>query len=76
MWVSKEKFAEAIIALGADEIQAMIDEDHGAEAVCSFCNNKYEYSEDELTALKEEALGGKTKWNIQWKNRQWKFPIV
>lgn len=55
---SKEKFGEAIIALGADEIQAMIDEDHGAEAVCSFCNNKYEYSEDELTALKEEALGG------------------
>ena len=32
---SKEKFAEAIIALGAEEIQAMIDEDRGAEAVCS-----------------------------------------
>ena len=36
----------------------MIDEDHGAEAVCSFCNNKYEYSEQELLALKEEAVGG------------------
>ena len=56
---SKEKFGEAIIALGAEEIQAMIDEDHGAEAVCSFCNNKYEYSEAELSELKAEALGGK-----------------
>jgi len=37
----------------------MIDEDHGAEAVCSFCNNKYEYSEAELSELKAEALGGK-----------------
>ncbi len=36
----------------------MIDEDHGAEAVCSFCNNKYKYSEEELAGLKKEALGG------------------
>lgn len=55
---SKEKFSEAIIALGAEEIQAMIDEDHGAEAVCAFCNNKYQYDEEELLALKNEALGG------------------
>ncbi|WP_368251914.1 Hsp33 family molecular chaperone HslO [Enterococcus sp. 2201sp1_2201st1_B8_2201SCRN_220225] len=52
---SKEKFATAIITLGAEEIQGMIDEDHGAEAVCSFCGEKYEYSEAELVALKEEA---------------------
>lgn len=56
---TKEKFAEAIIALGPDEIQAMIDEDHGAEAVCAFCNNKYQYTEEELTALKAEAGGAK-----------------
>lgn len=51
---SKEKFAEAIIALGAEEIQGMIDEDHGAEAVCAFCGNKYEYSEAELQELLSE----------------------
>ena len=51
---SKEKFAEAIIALGAEEIQAMIDEDHGAEAVCSFCNNKYKYSEEELAWIERK----------------------
>ncbi|MCF0230850.1 MAG: Hsp33 family molecular chaperone HslO, partial [Enterococcus sp.] len=50
------KFGEAIIALGAEEIQAMIDEDHGAEAVCQFCNNKYHYSEEELIELRDEAI--------------------
>lgn len=54
---SKEKFGKAIIGLGSDEIQAMFDEDHGAEAVCRFCNNRYEYSEADLMALKKEALG-------------------
>lgn len=52
---SKDKFSRAIISLGKDEIQAMIDEDHGAEAVCSFCGEKYSYTEAELVALKEEA---------------------
>jgi molecular chaperone Hsp33 len=33
----------------------MIDEDHGAEAVCSFCGNKYHFDETELAALKKEA---------------------
>ncbi|MFV0557126.1 MAG: Hsp33 family molecular chaperone HslO [Enterococcus sp.] len=55
---SKEKFGTAIITLGAAEIQAMIDEDHGAEAVCSFCGNKYHFDEVELAELKAEA-GGK-----------------
>lgn len=52
---SKEKFGTAIIALGPDEIQEMIDEDHGAEAVCAFCNEKYQFSEADLEALKAEA---------------------
>lgn len=54
---SKEKFGAAIIALGVAEIQDMIEEDHGAEAVCSFCNNNYHYSETDLEALKVEAQG-------------------
>ena len=55
---SKEKFASAIITLGAEQIQELIDQDHGAEAVCAFCNNKYEYSEADLNELKQEILGG------------------
>lgn len=29
----------------------MIKEDHGAEAICHFCGNKYNYSEVELEDL-------------------------
>ncbi|MBO0467304.1 Hsp33 family molecular chaperone HslO [Enterococcus plantarum] len=53
---SKEKFGTAIIAVGLDEINAMIEEDHGAEAVCQFCGDKYHYSEDDLIELRDEAI--------------------
>lgn len=52
---SKERFADAIVALGKEEIQDMINEDHGAEAVCHFCRSKYEFTEEELEELKAEA---------------------
>ncbi|MDT2645134.1 Hsp33 family molecular chaperone HslO [Enterococcus dongliensis] len=54
---SKEKFASAIITLGPEQIQELIDQDHGAEAICAFCNNKYQYSEADLYELKQEILG-------------------
>lgn len=53
---SKEKFARAIISVGKEAIEEMINEDHGAEAVCQFCENKYQYTEEELQVLLEEAL--------------------
>jgi len=52
---SKERFANAIISLGEDEIRDMIQEDGQAEAQCHFCNEKYIYSEAELEQLMEEA---------------------
>lgn len=54
---SKERFATGLISLGTQELQEMIDEDHGAEAVCTFCGNKYTFNEQELEGLKQEALG-------------------
>src|SRR5690625_7273225 len=39
---SKERLEQAITGLGNDEIQAMIDEHHGAEATCHFCNEIYQ----------------------------------
>ncbi|WP_096272366.1 Hsp33 family molecular chaperone HslO [Paucisalibacillus globulus] len=48
---SKERLANAIIGLGNDEIRQMIDEDHGAEASCHFCNEKYHFTEEELEEL-------------------------
>lgn len=48
---SKEKFADKIRGIGNKEIQAMIDEDHGAKVICNFCESEYQYSEDDLKAL-------------------------
>src|SRR5690625_2678132 len=50
---SKERIEQAIIGLGNEEIQAMISEDHGAEATCHFCNEAYHFTEDELEKLKQ-----------------------
>ncbi len=52
---SKERFANAIVSLGKDEIQQMIEEDGGAEAVCHFCRRKYHYSVEELEELQAAA---------------------
>ncbi|MGO1918321.1 MAG: Hsp33 family molecular chaperone HslO [Alkalibacterium gilvum] len=52
---SKERFKDAIVSLGETEIQEMIDEDHGADAVCHFCRTNYHFSEEELENLKQET---------------------
>lgn len=48
---SREKMLTAIEGLGAEEIQCMIEEDHGAEATCHFCNETYQVTEEELKSL-------------------------
>ena len=48
---SKEKIHALIAAMPAEEIQSMIDENHGAEADCRFCNKHYIFTEDELKAM-------------------------
>lgn len=48
---SKEKMTSALMTVGKEEIQAMIDEDHGCEMTCHFCNTKYQFSEEELKEL-------------------------
>ncbi|MFC6293812.1 Hsp33 family molecular chaperone HslO [Lactiplantibacillus daoliensis] len=54
---SKERFAESLMALPKHEVQAMIDEDHGAEAVCHFCGDKYQFSVAELQAVLSRSHG-------------------
>lgn len=48
---SFERMKNAIKGLGKNEIMEMIEEDHGAEATCHFCNEVYHLSEDELREL-------------------------
>lgn len=50
---SKEKMSQTLMTIGKNEIQSMIDEDHGCEMICHFCNTKYQFSEDELKELIE-----------------------
>ena len=50
---SKEKMSQTLMTIGKDEIQSMIDENHGCEMICHFCNTKYQFSEDELKELIE-----------------------
>ncbi|NLC95875.1 MAG: Hsp33 family molecular chaperone HslO [Bacilli bacterium] len=48
---SKERFAEGLASLGKDEVQKIIEEDHGAEVVCHFCKERYYYTENELQEI-------------------------
>lgn len=48
---SKEKIKNVIKSLGKKEIEDMINEDHGAEVVCHFCNTKYAFDEEELKKI-------------------------
>ncbi len=48
---SKENFAKALLTLGKKDLQDIINEDHHIEAVCHYCNEKYNFSEDELNEI-------------------------
>ncbi|ADX23676.1 MULTISPECIES: Hsp33 family molecular chaperone HslO [Streptococcus] len=48
---SRERFEAALMTLPKADLQAMIDEDKGAEIVCQFCGTKYQFNENDLEAL-------------------------
>ena len=48
---SRERVERALIALGPKELNDMIDEQHGAQVDCHFCNKRYGFNEEELRAL-------------------------
>lgn len=48
---SKEQMKAALMTVGRKEIEAMINEDHGCEMTCHFCNTKYQFDEEELRNL-------------------------
>src|SRR5699024_326591 len=45
---ARDRMLTAIEGLGKEEIQAMIEENHGAETTCHFCNESYYFTEEEL----------------------------
>ena len=52
---SKEKMEQALISIGKEELTKIIEEDKKAEIVCHFCNQKYEFSEEDLRTFRDGA---------------------
>ena len=50
---SKEHFRDSLAGLPEADLQEMIREDHGAEAVCHYCRKSYYFTEAELQELLE-----------------------
>lgn len=53
---SKETFSRSLLTLGSKTLSEIKDEDHKIEAVCHYCNNKYQFDENELQSLIDEAI--------------------
>ncbi len=52
---SEERLEKALISVGAEELQKMIEEDGRAELICHFCNTKYHFDKEHLERLYREA---------------------
>jgi len=52
---SKDRMEKALISIGKQELQGIIDEQGEAELCCQFCDNKYKFSKGELTELLKKA---------------------
>ena len=52
---SRERFERGLISLGAEELTTLINEDHGAELSCHFCNRTFRFTEGQLRNLLEQA---------------------
>ena len=52
---SRERIERALISTGFEELSGMIEEDHGAEVTCRFCDKIYQFTEEDLRGLLESA---------------------
>lgn len=48
---SRDKIASLIESMPKEEIEDMIEKDHGAKASCHFCNKDFEFTEADLKAI-------------------------
>ncbi len=52
---SRERVERALISIGAQELNKIIEEDGESEISCHFCSNKYHFDRQELLSLVKEA---------------------
>lgn len=48
---SRERYERALATLGRKELEAMIQEQNGAQLQCHFCNQTYQFSAEELAQI-------------------------
>ena len=46
---------KALISIGKEELESLIEEQGEAELTCQFCDNKYTFKKHELEELLKEA---------------------
>ena len=54
-YCTRERVGRALISLGTDELDSLIQEQGGAELTCQFCDKIYRFDADELARLRNEA---------------------
>ena len=52
---NRDRFERGLISLGREELTTLINEDHGAEVNCYFCNKTYRFTETQLRTLLQRA---------------------
>ena len=50
---SKDRVSKAVMSIGAEELQKMIDDDKPIEVNCHFCNSHYTFTVEELKQMLE-----------------------
>ncbi len=50
---SRESFMDSLAVLSEKDLLQLIEEDHGAEVVCQYCESKYQFSADDLKQVLE-----------------------
>lgn len=54
-YCSAERVSRALISMGKDELNSLIEEQNGAELTCQFCDRIYKFTGDELRKLLSDA---------------------
>ncbi len=54
-YCSRERVSEAILGVGADELESMINEGQTVDVSCQFCDTIYSFTPDDLKVLLEEG---------------------
>lgn len=52
---NRDRIENALLSIGEGELNKIIEEDHHIELTCSYCNKKYNFSEEEIKDLLEKA---------------------